>query len=230
MTESIFSTSSTFDVTDGLIAVAVALAYGFLIGLVYMRSMKTRGYSKDFIIGLIIIPAVVAGVILMIGSDIARALSMGGAFALVRFRSAPGSAKDISAVFFSMAVGLACGLGYLIFAGLFALLIAVVFLLVSLTPFADSHSGVKLLRVTCPDDLNYNEVFESVFTTYTKNAKLKKVRTTHMGTMFENTYSVKLKDGTQEKKFLDALRTRNGNLPVVLSDLGDSTDSLNMSL
>ena len=230
MTESIFSTTSEFDVANGIIAVAAALIYGFLIGLMYMQSCRKRGYSKDFIIGLIIIPAVVAGVILMIGSDIAKALSMGGAFALVRFRSAPGSAKDISAVFFGMAVGLACGLGYLFFAGIFALLIAVVFLVISLTPFADTRSGVRLLKVTCPDDLNYSEAFESVFTTYTKNVELKKVRTTHMGTMFENTYTVKLKDSAQEKKFIDALRTRNRNLPVVLSDLGDSTESLNSNL
>ncbi|MGI5989557.1 MAG: DUF4956 domain-containing protein [Lachnospiraceae bacterium] len=230
MLESIISTTSTFDVGSGLIAVAVALVYGFLIGLMYMRSCRKQGYSKNFIIALIIIPAVVAGIILMIGSDIAKALSMGGAFALVRFRSAPGTAKDIAAIFFSMAVGLACGLGYIFFAGLFALLIAVVFLVISLTPFADRNAGVYQLKVTCPDDLNYSEAFDSVFSTYTVSAELKRVRTTHMGTMFENTYAVKLKDGIQEKKFIDALRTRNGNLPVVLSELSDSPETLNSNV
>lgn len=189
---------------------------GLVIGTAYMYACKKSGYGKDFIVGLVLLPAIVSAVILLIGSNVARAFSMAGAFALVRFRSAPGNAKDIAVVFFAMASGLACGLGYVTFAVVFVLVVVLVLLLLTITPFADRNSGLKQLRIVIPESLNYSHVFDEAFEKFTSEAVLKKVKTTNMGTMFELTYEVHIKTDSEEKEFIDALRVRNGNLNITL--------------
>jgi len=198
------------------VGVGVALILGLVIGVAYMFACKKEGYGKNFIVGLVLLPAIVSVVILLIGSNVARAFSMAGAFALVRFRSAPGNAKDISVVFFAMAAGLACGLGYVTFAAVFAVVLAAVLLALSATGFAESDKGVKQLKVVIPENLNYTNVFDEVFEKYVSKAELKKVKTTNMGTMFELTYNVAVKKDADEKAFIDALRVRNGNLNIML--------------
>lgn len=199
-----------------MLTICAAVLLGLVIGAAYMFACRKEGYSKNFIVGLVLLPAVVAAVILLIGSNVARAFSMAGAFALVRFRSAPGNAKDISVVFFTMATGLACGLGYVLFAVVFVLIMVLVLLILTVTPFAEQNAGVKQLRIVIPENLNYSHVFDEIFKQFTTQFNLKRVKTTNMGTMFELTYQVNLKKDADEKEFMDALRMRNGNLNITL--------------
>lgn len=191
-----------------------------------MVASKKKGYSVDFIIGLVILPAIVSAVILLIGSNVARAFSMAGAFALVRFRSAPGSAKDIAIVFFAMASGLACGLGYISYAAVFAVVIILVFLVLSISGFGEKRSHFKQLKITIPENLNYESAFDDIFSAYTQKVDLKNVKTTNMGTLFELTYVIGMKTNVSEKVFIDEIRCRNGNLNISLGMLPDQNYSL----
>lgn len=200
---------------------------GLVIGVTYMLLCKKEGYQKNFIFGLIIIPAVVTVVIMLVGSNVARAFSMAGAFALVRFRSAPGSAKDIAVVFFSMAVGLACGLGYITFAACFAVIILLVMAALTIVGIGSDSEKMKQLRIMIPEDLNYNSIFDDLFGKYTDGSKLNKVKTTNMGTMYELTYNIKLKNSIDEKEFIDNIRMRNGNLNITMNVMPDNSMMLN---
>lgn len=223
------TSSSSFTVNEFLVIEVVAIVLGLIIGASYMVACKNDGYSKNFIVGLSILPTIVAAIILFIGSDVARAFSMAGALTLVRFRSAPGNAKDISVVFLSMATGLGCGLGYLGYAGIFAIIAVVLLIVLSLTGFGKKSANKKQLRVTIPENLNYTNAFSDVFEKFADECKLTRVKTTNMGTMFELTYEIVLKDDSKEKKFIDELRTRNGNLNIILGMMpmgnGDSLNS-----
>ena len=229
MFDTIFTTTSdgSISLTQSVIAIGAAFIIGFVIAAVYMFICKKEGCQKNFIIGLAMLPAVVAVVILLVGSNVARAFSMAGAFALVRFRSAPGSAKDISIVFFTMAAGLACGLGYVAFAAIFAVVIILVLIVLSVSNFGDMASGNRQLKITIPENLNYTDAFNEVFDSYTTNSQLRKVKTTNMGTLFELTYTVALKKDVNEKNFIDALRVKNGNLNIVLGI--PETESTNLN-
>lgn len=209
-----------------MLGVAVAVVIGLVIAFVYTLISKKDGYNKSFIVGLALLPAIVAAVILLVGSNVARAFSMAGAFALVRFRSAPGSAKDISIVFFSMASGLACGLGFVTFAVCFTVLILVVLVIISVTGFGGSSDYKKQLRITIPENLNYMTVFDDVFEKYLSENVLRKVKTTNMGTMFELTYECRMKDDNTQKQFIDELRVRNGNLNITMGTVPNSDGSI----
>ncbi len=199
-----------------MLSVGTAIILGLIIGIVYMYLCKKEGYGKNFIIGLVILPAIVSVVILLIGSNVARAFSMAGAFALVRFRSAPGNAKDIAIVFFAMASGLACGLGYVLFAAVFVVVLLLLLVLLNFIHFADHSSENRQLKITVPENLNFNHVFDDLLEKYTTKAQLIKVKTTNMGTMYELTYYVYMKKDVDEKAFMDELRMRNGNFNIVL--------------
>ena len=194
----------------------LSVGTGLIIGIVYMYLCKKEGYGKNFIIGLVILPVIVSVVILLIGSNVARAFSMAGAFALVRFRSAPGNAKDIAIVFFAMASGLACGLGYVLFAAVFVVVILLLLVLLNFIHFADHSSENRQLKITIPENLNFNHVFDDLLEKYTTKSQLIKVKTTNMGTMYELTYQVYMKKDADEKAFMDELRMRNGNFNIIL--------------
>lgn len=228
MFESIFTTTTenAISISESMSGVAVAVVIGLVIAFVYTLISKKDGYNKSFIVGLALLPAIVAAVILLVGSNVARAFSMAGAFALVRFRSAPGSAKDISIVFFSMASGLACGLGFVTFAVCFTVLILVVLVIISVTGFGGSSDYKKQLRITIPENLNYMTVFDDVFEKYLSENVLRKVKTTNMGTMFELTYECRMKDDNTQKQFIDELRVRNGNLNITMGTVPNSDGSI----
>ena len=211
----------SISIAQAAIAIGTAFIIGFIIAAVYMFMCKKEGYQKNFIIGLAMLPAVVAVVILLVGSNVARAFSMAGAFALVRFRSAPGSAKDISIVFFTMAAGLACGLGYVTFAAVFTVAMLLVLIGATLMGFGDRRADRKQLKITIPENLNYSSVFDDIFDKYTSEYRLERVKTANMGTMFELTYDVRLKNNDKEKQFIDELRVRNGNLNIMMSLIQD---------
>lgn len=206
---------------------AAAVIIGLVIGITYMFACKKSGYNKEFIVGLVLLPAIVSVVIMLIGSNVARAFSMAGAFALVRFRSAPGNAKDIAVVFFAMASGLACGLGYITFAVIFTVVIILVLVALSITDFADKNAGKRQLRITIPENLNYTHAFDGIFDNFLSSKELTKVKTTNMGTMFELTYIIEMNKDINEKEFIDSLRVVNGNLNITLGMIDTVSGVLN---
>ena len=225
MFESIFTSTAdnSINISQAAISLGASIVMGVIIAIVYI--CKKEGYQKNFIIGLLMLPAVVSVVILLVGSNVARAFSMAGAFALVRFRSAPGSAKDISIVFFTMAAGLACGLGYVTFAAAFTAVMLLLLILISAFGFADRNEGRKQLKIVIPESLNYNSVFDDLFDKYTSENRLNKVKTTNMGTMYELTYEIRLKNDDAEKDFIDELRVRNGNLNISVGIMPENSVS-----
>lgn len=197
-----------------VICLVASMFYGFIITLVYM--FKNR-YSKSFVTCLVILPALVQVVMMLVNGNLGASVAILGAFSLIRYRSVPGTAKEITAVFFAMAVGLATGMGYVAFAGLFVLFIGLVFMVLNMTKFGEHSEKTRLLKVLIPENLDYNGVFEEIFEMHTEKYEMIKVRTTDLGSLFELTYQVILKDEKNEKKFIDDIRTKNGNLNVVLS-------------
>lgn len=222
MLKTIFTsgTNETISITyqTAMVCLLSALILGLVISLIYMFSDKDKRYSTNFAFSLVILPAVVAIVIMLVGSNIARAFSMAGAFALVRFRSVPGDSKDISSVFFAMAVGLAIGLGYIPFAVITTVVIGAVYFVLMRTGYAIKRNQGKMLRIVIPENMNYKGAFDDLFDEYSTGANLAKVRTTNMGSLFELTYIINLKRDADEKKFIDEIRCRNGNLNIILCD------------
>jgi hypothetical protein len=218
MLSSIFSstTTETLTLSSSLIILLSALALGFGISLIYMLTHKKEGYSSSFVIALIMLPAIIAMIILLVGNNVARAFSLAGAFSLIRFRSAPGNSKDIAYVFFTLGVGLACGMGYIAYAALFAVILCGVMVLLTKIKFGDSRSHPMLLKIIIPEDMEYDSVFDEALNEYTSAHKLCKVKTTEFGSLFEMTYSIIMKTPSESKKFIDKLRCLNGNMNIVL--------------
>ncbi|MEL7602486.1 MAG: DUF4956 domain-containing protein [Bacillota bacterium] len=213
MFESILS-SGSLTIENVLLCTAVSLALGFIISYLYTRRCAC---SKHFAIALALLPAIVQAVILMVSGNLGAGVAVAGAFSLVRFRSIPGSAREIVAIFFAMTVGLACGMGYLAFAAVVTLIIGLVLLLLSSSRFGEHKETEKDLRITIPEELDYTGAFDDLIEAYTHGASLDRVKTVNLGSMYELRYTVSLKDESREKAFLDALRCRNGNLTIVLS-------------
>ncbi len=217
MLESILDTTSGMISTkEALICVGVALGMGLIISLIYIFSDRTRRISTNFAITLVILPAIVSVVIMLVGSNVARAFSMAGAFTLVRYRSVPGDSKDITSVFFVMAIGLATGLGYIKFAIVITGLIGVVYLVLMLSGYAVMKVTEKTLKITIPENLNFQGAFDDLFEEFTTKRSLERVRTTNLGSLYELTYIIMMKKDADEKKFIDELRCRNGNLNIIL--------------
>ncbi|RHV77476.1 DUF4956 domain-containing protein [Clostridium sp. OF10-22XD] len=215
----IFDNTASITLTDFLLCLGVSLLIGlFLAGV---SSYKTR-YTQSFFITMVLLPAIVCVVIMMVNGNIGTGVAVAGAFSLVRFRSIPGTAKEIGTIFLSMGAGLMAGMGYIAYAILFALILGLVSLILhALGVGSHSKPDGMTLRITIPEDLNYTDAFKDLFDTYTTKASLDAVKTTNMGSMFRLTYAISLKSDADQKEFLDALRCRNGNLEISL--LNDST-------
>ena len=228
MFESIFTSTSenTISISQSMLGILVAVVIGLVIAFVYTLVSKKDGYNKSFIIGLALLPAIVAAVILLVGSNVARAFSIAGAFALVRFRSIPGNSKDIAVVFLTMAIGLATGLGYIAFGVMGTVLIVLVIVILSVSGFGENKSEEKLLRILIPESLNYKDTFKDIFDKYLDYYEMKNVKTTNMGSMFELQYLVTAKKDMDEKAFIDEIRCRNGNLNISLGMMPDKHDTM----
>ncbi len=211
------TTTGSYADKDVLTCIGVALVLGFVISLIYIFSDRKRRFSTNFAITLVILPAVVAVVIMLVGSNVARAFSMAGAFALIRFRSVPGDSKDITSVFFTMSVGLAAGLGYIKLAIVITLIIGVIYFLLMLSNYGVLKTRDKILKITVPENLNFNGAFDDLFDAYTDERNLLRIKTTNLGSMYELTYDIYLKKDVDEKKFIDEIRCRNGNLNIILA-------------
>lgn len=214
----LFDTDMTvvISVADFLLCILVSLVIGLLMAFGYVY--KTR-YTKSFVVTLALLPAVVCVVIMMVNGNVGAGVAVAGAFSLVRFRSVPGTAKEIGTLFLAMGAGLIAGMGYLGYAALFSLVMCAVFMLYNRLDFgARKNAAVyKTIRVTIPEDLDYTGVFEQVFDPYTDSYVLTNVKTTNMGSMFRLTYDIVLKDAAKEKELIDKLRQRNGNLEISVS-------------
>ncbi|MBQ8408710.1 MAG: DUF4956 domain-containing protein [Clostridia bacterium] len=214
----LFDTELTdvISLADFLLCVGVSLVIGVVIALCY--TYRTR-YTKSFVITLALLPAVVCVVIMMVNGNVGAGVAVAGAFSLVRFRSVPGTAKEIGTLFLAMGAGLIAGMGYLAFAGIFTVILCVVFMLYNRLDLGavKNSATYKTVTVTIPEDLDYSEVFDGIFAEYAMSFELIRVKTTNMGSMFRLTYNVSLRDITKEKEFIDKLRERNGNLEISVS-------------
>ena len=211
-------------VQDFLLCLGVSLVLGVIMAAVYMFKNE---HTKSFLVTLALLPAVVCVVIMMVNGNIGAGVAVAGAFSLVRFRSAPGSAKEIVTIFLAMGAGLIAGMGYLGFAALFTVIMCVMFLFYNaLAGNARSEAVNKTIKITIPEDLDYTGAFDDIFTEYTKKNELVKVKTTNMGSMFRLTYNVTLRDATKEKEMIDRIRERNGNLEIMVSKQENRTAEL----
>ncbi|MBO4432464.1 MAG: DUF4956 domain-containing protein [Clostridia bacterium] len=210
------STTSVISIGNFLLCVGLSLALGIILALSY--TYKTR-YTKSFLLTLAILPAVVCVVIMMVNGNIGTGVAVAGAFSLVRFRSAPGTAKEIGMLFLAMSAGLIAGMGYLGYALLFTVIMCLIYVLYNTLKIGEGRiSSYKTMAVTIPEDLNYTEVFDDILKQYASDYELKKVKTTNMGSMYRLTYDIALKDRKLEKEMIDAIRTRNGNLEISISN------------
>ena len=202
--------NGTFTGTSFLVVTAVSLILGGVIAFFYTRQIKT---SKSFAVTLALIPAIVELVILLVNGNIGAGVAVAGAFSLVRFRSAAGKAQEITAIFLAMAVGLATGMGYIGIAAIFALVISVLLLIMSRF-FDKKEEGYRILKITVPENLEFEGVFEDVLSSFTDLHEMTDVKTSNMGTLYKLTYRIKMKQGASLKQFIDSLREQNGNLEI----------------
>lgn len=197
-------------------AFGVSLILGLVIALAYMYNTR---YTKSFVVTLALLPAIICVIIIMVNGSIGTGIAVAGAFSLVRFRSVPGTAKEICTLFMAMASGLIAGTGYLGIAAIFTAVMCLAFLIYNKVDFGSRRNAdrYKTIRIMIPEDLDYSGVFDGIFDEYTSSSELVQVKTTNMGSMFRLTYDVVLRDPAREKEFIDRLRCRNGNLEINVS-------------
>lgn len=205
------SNQGNLSVQAELICMLVALMLGVLIAVVHMFNQKS---SKNFIISIAVLPLIVQVIITMVNGNLGTSVAIVGAFSLIRFRSIPGSSRELISVFLCMAVGLATAMGYLTFALTFTILVLAT--LIILNKLSKENEPIMHLKITIPEDLDYTEVFDDIFVKYLTDIDLEKTKTTNMGSMYELTYKIKMNKDKKQKEFIDELRCRNGNLKIVL--------------
>lgn len=213
---------SVIGVGEFLLCLFVSLFIGAIMGACY--TYRTQ-YTKTFLVTLILLPAAVCAVIMMVNGNIGAGLAVAGSFALVRFRSLPGTAKEVSGVFLCVSIGLACGMGYVGVAVLFFVMMSIFIIILEKSNFGHGSLAQRHLKITIPEDLDYDELFDDLLEKYTVRWELIRVHTTNMGTLYELTYEVLMRRQSQSREFIDALRCRNGNLSI---SLGRAVDKESM--
>ena len=224
---SVFGTAESLvgavSAADFLLCCAFSVVLGAVCAGVYMFR---HSYSKNFVVTLALLPLIVQMVITLVNGNLGAGIAVMGVFNLVRFRSIPGSAKDIGSVFLAMAIGLATGMGFIVLAVLFTIIVAIVNVGYVLSPFGKQKEPEKTLKITIPDDLEYDGVFDDVLKRYTDEHELTMVQTTNMGSLFLLEYAVRMKQPGTEKRMIDELRCRNGNLKITCGRAAASKDVL----
>ena len=205
-------TQGNLTVQNALLCALVSLLLGVLSAVIYGYQGTS---SKNFMVTLVMLPVLVQMIIMLVNGNLGTSVAVLGAFSLVRFRSVPGSSKEMAVIFFAMAAGLATGTGYLGFAAVMTVMIGLVFLILERTHFGETKREQKDLRITIAEHLDYTEIFDDIFRKYTNNCRLQRVKTTNLGSMYELEYYITLKDIRQEKEMIDAIRCRNGNLTII---------------
>ena len=215
MFNSIFdSTTTGLSITTGLICAGVALLLGVIIAITHMKTSQT---TKGFLTTLATLPLLVMAVMIMINGNLGTSIAILGAFTLIRFRSIQGRAKDLLSVFFAMMVGLACGMGHVLFAVVITIISVIAIVFFTYTHFLEPNKKQRVLKIMVPEDLDYEEVFDEIFAKYTSRVDLVQMKTMNMGSLYKLTYDITMKNGVKEKEFLDEIRIKNCNLKVLLS-------------
>lgn len=217
------TSSSSLTLQSMLVCTLASLVLGIGVAMVYMYR---NTYSKNFVITLALLPAMVQIVIMLVNGNLGTGLAVMGAFSLVRFRSIPGSAREIGSIFFAMTVGLATGMGYLGIAFVYLLIVGIALVLLITVRFGEGRLAEKLLKITIPENFDFSGAFDDLFHAYTKNTELVQVKTTNMGSLYELHYRIVLKEPIIDKNFLDELRCRNGNLNIVCGRVPANRDEL----
>ncbi len=223
----LFESVLTLTLTPGafLLCTLVSILIGAGIAVAYMFSGKR--YTGSFVTTLAMLPAIVQVVIMMVNGNLGAGVAVAGAFSLVRFRSIPGTAKEIGFIFIALASGLATGMGYVAFATIFTLIMCGMSIIYKVIGFGEkSTAGKKSLTIVIPEGLDYTGVFADVFKKHLTACELVSVKTTNMGSLFKLKYEIKLKNPKKEKEFIDELRCRNGNLEIICSKEGLNQDIL----
>ena len=208
--------TQVIEVGDFLLCLGVSLVLGLIMAAAYMWRNE---HTKSFLVTLALLPAVVCVVIMMVNGNIGAGVAVAGAFSLVRFRSVPGTAKEICTLFLAMGAGLIAGMGYLGFAVLFAVVMCIMFVLYNRLDFGTKKNSAtyKTFTITIPEDLDYSGIFDDIFSEFTTSHDLVRVKSTNMGSMFKLTYNVMLRNVAREKEMIDKIRCRNGNLEIAVS-------------
>ena len=207
--------ANTLSYHDAILCTGTSLLCGFFIAFCYyLGSMKNRG-SKNFCISLIIMPAMVQTVIMLVIGNLGAGVAIVGAFSLIRFRSIPGNSRDISTIFLAMTVGLSTGMGYLTYGVFITVIVGAILLVMRFFPLFARKEKMQMLRITIYENLDYTGIFDDLFEKYLAYVEQESVKTVNMGSMYQITYNIIQKDKKLEKEFIDAVRTRNGNLTVV---------------
>ena len=207
-------TDTAVDPAMMLLAIGVSLLLGLVVAKVYQ--FKTV-YRKSFVMSLALLPTLIAIVIFLVNGSLGAGVAVMGAFSLIRFRSAPGGAKELVSIFLVMTIGIAIGMGYLVFATVFTLIMSLVMLLLEVVNFGQMKHSMRQLTVVIPESLDYESIFDDIFSKAANHIELANVKTSDMGSLFKIKYIIQLNGRMTEKEFIDALRTRNGNLEIAIS-------------
>lgn len=216
MFNTIFDNASTGQsITTILICSGMAILLGLAVAITHMKTTQT---TKGFLVALTVLPLLVMAVMIMINGNLGTSIAILGAFSLIRFRSIGGTAKDLLSIFFTMMIGLALGMGHVLFAVIISVIAILAILLFSYSRILEPNPSERVLKVIIPDDLDYDEVFADIFKKYTSRSKLVRMKTMNMGSLYKLTYNIKMKRNVKEKDFLDEIRVKNCNLKVLLSE------------
>ena len=209
------TTTSGLEITSALIAAGVALLLGVALAITHAKTSQT---TKGMMITLAVLPILVMAVMIMINGNLGTSIAILGAFSLIRFRSMEGRAKDLLAIFAAMMIGLACGMGHVLFGAVITVIYIIAVVLFSYTHFLEPDRHERVLKIVVPEDLDYEDVFTDIFKKYTSRSRLVRMKTINMGSLYKLTYDVRLRRGVKEKEFLDEIRVKNCNLKVLLSE------------
>lgn len=228
MLQNLFESGKTVQYTMPTIlgSILASIVLGLFIGWVYMYR---NAYSKNFVVTLATLPVLVQLVVMLVNMNgsVGTGLAVLGAFSLIRFRSVAGSSRDIATIFWSMGTGLATGMGFIFYSVFFAAIVGALMLILNLTKFGTrQETGERELRITIPEELDYPNLFDDLLKEFTYEFQYDSVKTTTMGSVYELSFYVKLRDVSQEKHLIDEIRVRNGNLPVVMSKVSSRTQEL----
>lgn len=208
--------SAEITVASAVVTMIVSVIFGLAIGFTYYKTQE-ENYQRSMAVTLLMLPVILSVIILFIGSNIARAFSLAGTLSIIRFRSAPGEPKDIGFIFFDIAAGLACGVGLYGYGAIFVVLLCAIIIIEEKFRFFERKSVNKTLKITIPENLNYQGTFDEILKKYTKKYTLTKIKTTDLGSLFELCYNVVMFNDEDEQEFINELRCRNGNLNIMLT-------------
>ena len=208
--------SQDITIASAIITMVVAVVFGLVIGFTYYKTQEDN-YQRSMAVTLLMLPVILSVIILFVGSNIVRAFSLAGTLSIIRFRSAPGDPKDIGFIFFDIAAGLACGVGLYGYGAVFVALLCLIMLISEKCKLFEKKAVQKTLKITIPENLNYQGAFDEILKKYTKSYTLTKIKTTDLGSLFELCYNVIMQNDANEQEFINELRCRNGNLNIILA-------------